>query len=63
MPEKKPDLKTFLEDPAFQADRELLGGFVESLLTKKAEEAAKKKAEEDAANPPSIFDIMFGRSK
>lgn len=60
MAEKKPDLKTFLEDPAFQTDRELLGGFVEHLLTKKAEEAAKKRAEEEAANPPSIFDKLFG---
>lgn len=60
MAEKKPDLQTFLTDPAFQADRELLGGFVQDFLTKKAEEAAKKKAEEEAQNPPSIFDRLFG---
>ena len=60
MAEKKPDLKTFLEDPAFQSDRELLGGFMEHLLTKKAEEARKKKDDEDKLNPPSIFDQLFG---
>lgn len=60
---KKPDLQTFLTDPAFQTDRELLGGFVEHLLTKKAEEAAKKREAENAANPPNIFDQLFGGRK
>lgn len=60
MPEKKPDLQTFLTDPAFQQDRDLLSGFVEDMLTKKAEAARKKKEEEDAKNPPSIFDQLFG---
>jgi hypothetical protein len=60
MADKRPDLKTFLEDPAFQHDRELFGGFVEHFLQKKAEEARKKAEEENAANPPSIFDQLFG---
>lgn len=60
---KKPDLKTFLTDPAFQTDRELLSGFLEDFLTKKEAEAKKKREEESAANPPSIFDRLFGGSQ
>lgn len=60
MAEKRPDLKTFLEDPAFQSDRELFGGFVEHFLTQKEEAARKKREADEIANPPSIFDRIFG---
>ncbi len=53
----KPDVKKFLEDPAFEEDRQLFGAFIEAHLTKKAAEAATKKA------PENIFDRMFGVGK
>jgi len=59
----KPDLKTFLEDPRFQADRELFAGFIDTHLEKRAEEARKRAEEEGAKNPPNIFDQLFGGAK
>lgn len=59
-PKRKPDLKTFIEDPEFQGDRELLDGYFEHFLSKKEAEAKKKREDEDALNPPSIFDRIFG---
>jgi hypothetical protein len=56
----KPDLQKFLTDPAFSEDRNFLEGVITATLEKKAEEARKKKEAEDAANPPSIFDRLFG---
>jgi hypothetical protein len=60
MAEKKPDLKTFIEDPQFQGDRDLLDGYFEHFLTRKAKEADEKKAADDAKKPKSIFDVIFG---
>lgn len=57
----RPDLQKLLNDPAFQEDRELFEGVIENFLTRKAEEARKKKEIEDAENPQSIFDRIFGR--
>lgn len=59
-PKKKPDLKTFIEDPEFQGDRDLLDGYFEHFLSKKEEAAKKKRDEDDAANPPNLFDRLFG---
>lgn len=58
----RPDLKTFLSDPAYQGDRDLLEGVIENFLTRKAEETRKKKEEDDAKQPKNIFDRMFGSS-
>lgn len=63
MPDAKPDLKTFLTDPRFQADRDLFAGFIDAHLTLRAEEARKKTEEERAKNPPNIFDVLFGGEK
>lgn len=53
-PEQKPDVKTFCTDPRFQADRELLSGYLEFELNRRAEEASKKPKAEN------IFDRLFG---
>lgn len=59
----KPDLKTFLEDPRFQADRELFAGIIDTHLERRAEEARKRAEEEGNKEPPNIFDILFGGEK
>lgn len=51
---KRPDAKKFLEDPAFQGERELLSAFMEAELTRRATEAKAKK------KPENIFDALFG---
>jgi hypothetical protein len=56
----KPDLDKFWTDPAFAEDKKFLTGAMEKFLTEKAEEARKKKEAEELANPPSIFDQLFG---
>ncbi len=56
----KPDLQKFLNDPAFTEDRNFLEGVITATLEKKAAEAKKKKEEDERANPPSIFDQLFG---
>lgn len=51
---KRPDVKKFLEDPAFAEDRALMAGFLEHELTRRAQEAKAKK------KPENIFDMLFG---
>lgn len=53
-----PDVKKFIEDPAFQGDRDLFDGYLEHALAKRAAEV-KARAEKKEA-PVSIFDALFG---
>lgn len=59
MPEpKKPDLKTFLEDPAFQGDRDLLDGYIDHKLQREAAAVAQRREKKE--KPAGIFDALFG---
>jgi hypothetical protein len=60
MPREKMDLEKFMTDPAFKDEREFFEGFFTKLLEKKEAEAKRRKAEDDAKNPPTIFDRLFG---
>lgn len=57
---QKTDLASFLSDPAFQGDRDLMFGVIDARLKFHAEEAEKRRKESDEANPPNIFDRIFG---
>ena len=52
-----PDIKLFLSDPKFQADRDFLNAVVDARVAElaRAQEEARKKNE-----PSSIFDVLFG---
>jgi len=56
----RPDLEKFMQDPAFQGDRDFFFGLFDKWAEKKAAEAAAKKAAEE---PDNIFDSLFGGSK
>lgn len=62
MATKKPDLKTFLESPEYQGDRDLFTGLMDDHIAKRA--AAEKKRREDAGENDdgtvNIFDWLTG---
>lgn len=59
MAKDRPSFDTFLNDPEFQSDRELLDKYFEHFLTRKEKEAKERKDAEDAKNL-TIFDRLFG---
>lgn len=60
MPKEIPDLKTFLEDPRFEADRTLFKGLYKAFRAEEIEQEKREREEREKNENTSIFDKMFG---